>query len=42
GKTMEREDEIQSDVSFELVNMDDFDTENEKPKRQAVASSYLV
>ncbi|GJZ78425.1 putative F-box domain-containing protein [Tanacetum coccineum] len=38
---MEREDEIQSDVSFELVNMDDFDTENEKPKRQAVASSYL-
>nr|GEV40704.1 concanavalin A-like lectin/glucanase, subgroup [Tanacetum cinerariifolium] len=36
-KTMEHEDEVHSDGSFELVNMDDYDTASEKAKKEAVA-----
>lgn len=34
---MEHEDEVHSDGSFELVNMDDYDTASEKAKKEAVA-----
>ena len=34
---MDCEDEVYSDGSFELVNMDDYDTASEKAKKEAVA-----
>ena len=38
---MDREDEVHSDGSFELVNMDDYDTASEKAKKEAVVRNAV-